>query len=129
MFNPFLFLRHGYQEQKPSYSVSLDESDCIKDVRWTRKAEKAYLILSSTRKLYHGFDQGSLKCVMVNVDAGRPFHDLKYASFSCLILCLLHLTKCSYIWVFSGSGRNFLILFEYLDLQTIYLRIYSVICI
>ncbi|KAI5667149.1 hypothetical protein M9H77_17002 [Catharanthus roseus] len=57
------------KEQKPSYSVSLDESDCIKDVRWTRKAEKAYLILSSTRKLYHGFDQGSLKCVMVNVDA------------------------------------------------------------
>lgn len=58
-----------HKEKKPAYSVSLDEADYIKDVKWARKAEKSYLVLSSNGKLYHGSGQGTLKSLMVNVDA------------------------------------------------------------
>lgn len=58
------------QEQKPSYSVSLDDSICIKDVRWARKDAKAYVVLSTSGKLYHGSGQSSLTCLMEGVDSG-----------------------------------------------------------
>ncbi|KAI3461921.1 hypothetical protein Pfo_018584 [Paulownia fortunei] len=58
-----------HKEQKPSYSVSLDDSICIKDLRWARKVAKAYLILSANGKLYHGSGQGPLIHVMEGVDS------------------------------------------------------------
>lgn len=61
------------QEQKPSYSVPLDDSICIKDMRWAKKDAKAYAILSSDGKLYHGSGQGPLTCVMEGVDSGMSF--------------------------------------------------------
>ncbi|KAH6765370.1 hypothetical protein C2S52_000196 [Perilla frutescens var. hirtella] len=58
-----------HKDQKPSYSVSLDNSICIKDLRWAKKDAKAYIILSSDGKLYHGSGQGPLNCVMEGVDS------------------------------------------------------------
>lgn len=58
------------QEQKPSYSVSIDDSSFIKDLRWARKDAKAYLILSASGKLYHGSGQARPTCVMETVDSG-----------------------------------------------------------
>lgn len=61
------------QEQKPSYSVSLDDSICIKDMRWAKKDAKSYVILSSHGKLYHGSGQGPITCVTEGVDSGMVF--------------------------------------------------------
>ncbi|KAK4408611.1 Nuclear pore complex protein [Sesamum angolense] len=58
-----------HKDQKPSYSVSLDDSICIKDMRWARKAAKAYIILSDDGKLYHGSGQGPPSYVMEGVDS------------------------------------------------------------
>lgn len=58
-----------HKDKLKSYSVSVDESDCVKDVKWTRKAEKSYLVLSNNGKLYHGSGRGAVKSLMVNVDA------------------------------------------------------------
>ncbi|XP_057781176.1 nuclear pore complex protein NUP214 [Salvia miltiorrhiza] len=58
-----------HKDQKPSYSVSLEDSLCIKDVRWARKDAKAYIILSTSGKLYHGSGQGPLTCLMEDVDS------------------------------------------------------------
>ncbi|KAL9140612.1 hypothetical protein ABFS82_14G048600 [Erythranthe guttata] len=58
-----------HKDQKPSFSVSLDDSIGIKDVRWARKLAKDYVILSSSGKLYHGSGQGPLVCVMEEVDS------------------------------------------------------------
>ncbi|KAL0436775.1 UNVERIFIED_CONTAM: Nuclear pore complex protein [Sesamum radiatum] len=58
-----------HKDQKPSYSVSLDDSICIKDMRWTRKVAKAYVILSDDGKLYHGSGQGPPSYVMEGVDS------------------------------------------------------------
>ncbi|GFP95657.1 nuclear pore complex protein nup214 [Phtheirospermum japonicum] len=60
-----------HKDQTPSYSVSLDDSSCIKDVRWAKKAARAYLILSDNGKLYNGSGQGPLACVMESVDSGN----------------------------------------------------------
>jgi nuclear pore complex protein Nup214 len=57
------------QDQKPYFSVSLSDSICIKDMRWTTKFEKNYLVLSSDGKLYYGVDKEPLKDIMDNVDA------------------------------------------------------------
>ncbi|GER50707.1 nuclear pore complex protein [Striga asiatica] len=58
-----------HKEKKPSYSVALDESNCIKDFRWAKKVAKAYLILSANGKLYQGTGQGPLGYVMEGVDS------------------------------------------------------------
>ncbi|XP_020552303.1 nuclear pore complex protein NUP214 isoform X2 [Sesamum indicum] len=58
-----------HKDQKPSYSVSLDDSICIKDMRWARKVAKAYVILSDDGKLYHGSGQGPPSYVMEGVDS------------------------------------------------------------
>ncbi|KAG8371782.1 hypothetical protein BUALT_Bualt13G0124000 [Buddleja alternifolia] len=58
-----------HKEKQPSYSISLDVSSCIKDMRWDRKVAKAYIILSANGKLYHGYGQGPLTYVMEGVDA------------------------------------------------------------
>lgn len=58
-----------HKEEKPSYSVSLDEFICIKDLRWAKKDAKAYVILSSNGKLYYGSGQGPLNCVIEGVNS------------------------------------------------------------
>ncbi|KAL2557114.1 Nuclear pore complex protein [Forsythia ovata] len=58
-----------HKEQKPSFSVSLDDSSCIKDMRWSRKFKKIYVTLSTDGKLYHGSGQGPLDYMMDNVDS------------------------------------------------------------
>ncbi|XP_047966903.1 nuclear pore complex protein NUP214 isoform X2 [Salvia hispanica] len=58
-----------YKEQVPSYSVSLDDSICIKDLRWARKDAKAYVVLSTSGKLYHGSGQSPPTCLMEGVDS------------------------------------------------------------
>ncbi|KAL2540818.1 Nuclear pore complex protein [Abeliophyllum distichum] len=58
-----------HKEQKPSFSVSLDDSSCIKDMRWSRKFKKVYVTLSTDGKLYHGSGQGPLDYMMDNVDS------------------------------------------------------------
>lgn len=57
-----------HKEQKPSFSVSLDESSCIKDMRWSRKFEKVYVTLSTDGKLYCGSGQAPPDYMMDNVD-------------------------------------------------------------
>lgn len=57
------------QDQQPSFSTSFPEST-VKDLRWTKKLENTYIVLSSRGKLYHGSASGALKEVMENVDAG-----------------------------------------------------------
>ncbi|XP_042040012.1 nuclear pore complex protein NUP214-like isoform X1 [Salvia splendens] len=58
-----------HKEQMPSYSVSLDDSICIKDLRWATKDAKAYVVLSASGKLYHGSGQGPPTCLMEGVDS------------------------------------------------------------
>lgn len=57
------------KDQQPSFSTSFPEST-VKDLRWTKKLENTYIVLSSRGKLYHGSASGALKEVMENVDAG-----------------------------------------------------------
>ncbi|KAL0369971.1 UNVERIFIED_CONTAM: Nuclear pore complex protein [Sesamum angustifolium] len=71
-----------HKDQKPSYSVSLDDSICIKDMRWARKVAKAYIILSDDGKLYYGSGQGPPSYLMEGVDSARRmflFH--QYTTF------------------------------------------------
>ncbi|KAL6500068.1 hypothetical protein OROGR_027978 [Orobanche gracilis] len=58
-----------HKDKEPSYSVSVEDSNYIKDVRWAKKVAKAYLILSANGKLYHGTSQGPLVYVMDAVDS------------------------------------------------------------
>lgn len=58
-----------HKEQKPAFSVCLDDFSCIKDMKWARKVEKNYVVLSSDGKLHQGIGQGSPMNVMDNVDA------------------------------------------------------------
>lgn len=58
-----------HKEQKPAFSVCLNDFSCIKDMKWARKMEKNYVVLSSDGKLHQGIGQGSPMNVMVNVDA------------------------------------------------------------
>lgn len=58
------------QELKPSFSHSIEESSVVKDLRWTRKAESSYLVLSNNGKLYHAVDDSPPRHVMDGVDAG-----------------------------------------------------------
>ncbi|XP_052181178.1 nuclear pore complex protein NUP214 isoform X2 [Diospyros lotus] len=57
------------KEQGASFSCSLNDSSCVKDMRWTKKLENCFVVLSNVGKLYHGARQGPLKHVMDNVDA------------------------------------------------------------
>lgn len=41
----------------------------MKDLRWTRKAESSYLVLSNNGKLYHAVDDSPPRHVMDGVDA------------------------------------------------------------
>ncbi|KAM2126521.1 hypothetical protein ACFX1R_006529 [Malus domestica] len=54
---------------KPSLSCSLNESNSIKDMQWTRKPENLYVVLSDLGKLSHGSVGGLMEDVMDNVDA------------------------------------------------------------
>ncbi|XP_059628710.1 nuclear pore complex protein NUP214 [Cornus florida] len=57
------------KEHKPSFSCSLNDSSCVKDMRWTTKSQNHYAVLSSHGKLYYGSGEGPLKDVMDDVDA------------------------------------------------------------
>ncbi|KAK2980864.1 hypothetical protein RJ640_003091 [Escallonia rubra] len=57
------------KEWKPSLSCYLDDSSCIKDMRWAPTVEEHYVVLSIDGKLYHGAAHEHLKDVMDNVDA------------------------------------------------------------
>lgn len=61
------------QDLKPSLSSSLNESNSIKDMQWTRKPENLYVVLSDLGKLSHGSVGGLMEDVMDNVDAGISF--------------------------------------------------------
>ncbi|XP_073276104.1 nuclear pore complex protein NUP214-like isoform X1 [Primulina huaijiensis] len=58
-----------HKEQKPSFSVQLDDSVCIKDLRWARNVAKVYVILSARGDLFYGSGHGPLSHVMENVDS------------------------------------------------------------
>lgn len=58
-----------HKEQKPSFSVQLDDSVCIKDLRWARNVAKVYVILSARGELFYGSGHGPLSHVMENVDS------------------------------------------------------------
>ncbi|XP_073144106.1 nuclear pore complex protein NUP214 [Henckelia pumila] len=58
-----------HKEQKPSFSVQLDDSVCIKDLRWARNVAKVYVILSAHGQLFYGSGHGPLSHVMENVDS------------------------------------------------------------
>nr|XP_028943604.1 LOW QUALITY PROTEIN: nuclear pore complex protein NUP214 [Malus domestica] len=66
---------------KPSLSCSLNESNSIKDMQWTRKPENLYVVLSDLGKLSHGSVGGLMEDVMDNVDAG--------ATNACFDLCFV----------------------------------------
>ncbi|KAK4843166.1 hypothetical protein QYF36_004823 [Acer negundo] len=57
------------KDTKPFFSTSIDESSYVKDIRWTKKDEDSFLILSNFGKLYSGVVDGRLQVVMENVDA------------------------------------------------------------
>lgn len=57
------------KEIKPSFSCSLNGSTYVKDIRWRKKAENSFLVLSNVGKLYRGGVSGPLQDVMDNVDA------------------------------------------------------------
>ena len=72
------------KKREPSFTRSLSGSSSVKDVRWRRKKDNSYVVLSSDGKLYHGADEGPLKDVMDSVDAG------KFLSFDyILMICYL----------------------------------------
>ncbi|KAG9136244.1 hypothetical protein Leryth_003840 [Lithospermum erythrorhizon] len=58
-----------HKEQKPSYSVSADDSSYITDMRWAQLSVKEYVVLLHNGKLYQGCGQGPLKDIMDSVDA------------------------------------------------------------
>ncbi|KAG2675323.1 hypothetical protein I3760_13G178000 [Carya illinoinensis] len=57
------------KESKPSFSCSLDQSSFVSDLRWRKKSENSFVVLSNSGNLYHGAVDGSLKDLMDNVDA------------------------------------------------------------
>ncbi|KAL5794838.1 hypothetical protein ACOSP7_003432 [Xanthoceras sorbifolium] len=57
------------KDTKPFFSCSIDESSYVKDIRWTKKVENSFLVLSNLGKLYSGVVDGPLQVVMENVDA------------------------------------------------------------
>lgn len=65
----FLMSALHYKETKPSYSLSLEDPSCIRDMKWSSRENNAYVILSSKGKLYHGSGLGSHADVMDNVDS------------------------------------------------------------
>ncbi|KAH7576326.1 hypothetical protein JRO89_XS01G0036700 [Xanthoceras sorbifolium] len=58
------------KDTKPFFSCSIDESSYVKDIRWTKKVENSFVVLSNLGKLYSGVVDGPLQVVMENVDAG-----------------------------------------------------------
>ncbi|GAA0148059.1 hypothetical protein LIER_07604 [Lithospermum erythrorhizon] len=58
-----------HKEQKPSYSVSADDSSYITDMRWAQLSVKEYVVLLHNGKLYQGCGQSPLKDIMDSVDA------------------------------------------------------------
>ncbi|KAK6919871.1 hypothetical protein RJ641_015775 [Dillenia turbinata] len=57
------------KEEKPFLSCSLDDSTTVKDLRWIKKMENSYIVLTSEGKLYLGSTEGHPKYIMDNVDA------------------------------------------------------------
>uniref|UniRef100_A0A7N0THU9 Nuclear pore complex protein NUP214 n=1 Tax=Kalanchoe fedtschenkoi TaxID=63787 RepID=A0A7N0THU9_KALFE len=57
------------KDQTPHYSCSLGESEYVKDMKWTIRTGKSYIVLSNNGKLYHGVVGGHLQHVLDNVDA------------------------------------------------------------
>ena len=59
------------QEEAPSFSCSLNDLNCVKDMRWTKKLENYYVVLSNHGNLFYGARDDPLKFVMDNVDASK----------------------------------------------------------
>ncbi|KAF5448069.1 hypothetical protein F2P56_033569 [Juglans regia] len=57
------------KESKPSFSCSLNQSSFVSDLRWRKKAENSFVVLSNSGNLYHGAVDGPLKDLMDDVDA------------------------------------------------------------
>ena len=68
------------QGQEPSFTRSLSGSSSVKDMRWRKKMDNSYVVLSSDGKLYHGAAEGPLKDVMDGVDAGT------FLSLECILV-------------------------------------------
>lgn len=62
-----------FQGLKPSFTISIDEASNVKDIRWRKKSEKSYLVLSNLGQLYLGTVGGPFKDAMDSVDAGIIF--------------------------------------------------------
>ncbi|XP_048139528.1 nuclear pore complex protein NUP214 isoform X2 [Rhodamnia argentea] len=57
------------EEQVPSFACSIEEGSSVKDLRWLKKRQNSYILLTSRGKLYLGSIDGPLKSLMDNVDA------------------------------------------------------------
>ncbi|KAF8035351.1 hypothetical protein BT93_C1397 [Corymbia citriodora subsp. variegata] len=57
------------KEQLPFFSCSIDEESSVKDMRWLKKRQNSYILLTSHGNLYLGSIDGPLKSLMDNVDA------------------------------------------------------------
>ncbi|XP_019055049.1 PREDICTED: nuclear pore complex protein NUP214 isoform X2 [Nelumbo nucifera] len=57
------------KEKNPSFHCSLTDSCHVKDLRWRKKLENSYVVLSNHGILYQGVVGSPLKDVMDNVDA------------------------------------------------------------
>lgn len=79
------------QEQKPSFSVQLDDSVCIKDLRWARNVAKVYVILSARGGLFYGSGHGPLSHVMENVDSG--ILSIMYLFVFFTLMCILYMVS------------------------------------
>ncbi|KAK6918113.1 hypothetical protein RJ641_016535 [Dillenia turbinata] len=75
------------KEAKPFFSCSLDDSTNVKDLRWIKKMENSYIVLTSEGKLYLGSIEGHPKYIMDNVDADkRELALMKTNERTCLTL-------------------------------------------
>ncbi|XP_022730110.1 nuclear pore complex protein NUP214 isoform X2 [Durio zibethinus] len=57
------------KEISPYFSTSLPHSSFVKDIRWRKKKDNSFLVLSDDRKLYHGTLTNPLKHLMDGIDA------------------------------------------------------------
>ncbi|XP_039159792.1 nuclear pore complex protein NUP214 isoform X2 [Eucalyptus grandis] len=57
------------KEQLPFFSCSIDEESSVKDMKWLKKRQNSFILLTSRGNLYLGSIDGPLKSLMDNVDA------------------------------------------------------------
>ncbi|XP_056175988.1 nuclear pore complex protein NUP214 isoform X2 [Syzygium oleosum] len=65
----FLVLSLVNKQQEPFFSCSLDEGSSVKDMKWLKKRENSYILLTSRGNLYLGSIREHLEHLMDNVDA------------------------------------------------------------